>query len=180
MNQHQLTAKLAELSEIHITLDADPTLVGLDAFNDKLAQLDSYNERLGELIQEALAYKGDAEIAKIEAEAVYDQAYGQSLAGDAEIQKLRSNDIRKAKLDAQHQELLSAKNAAIVAYTRAEVYLKRVQQKYRDLEAKTERLYKQFDVVRQLLHLDPSTRQDLMERATGGLVSRPITLKTSK
>lgn len=173
MTPGMLQTRLTELASMKIELDPDPTLVGLESFNHKLALLDAYNERLSELFQEALEYKGLTELTKLEAEASYEQAYSEALSGNDKLQQLRSNDLRKAQLDTQLKLLVVAKNDSLLAFTRAEIYLKRVDKRYKDLDAKSERLYKQMDVVRQLLHLDPSLRQDLVANTE----KRVLTLK---
>ena len=174
MTSERMQELVTELNGMKISLDEDPTVVGLDSFNEKLSKLDAYNERLADIFQEALQTKCEMELERLSAEVEYEQSYNESLATSKEIQALRSNDIRKAILDTKLKPYVERKHLATITALKAENFFKRIEKRYKDLEAKSERLYKQMDVVRQLIHLDPILRDSL---TTLNTEKRVLTIK---
>jgi hypothetical protein len=174
MKPEEISVKLQEIQDMKLELDTDPVSVGLEVFNEKLSQLDAFTERVSELHQEALAYKGIAEVADIEADAAYEQAYAAKLATTKTLQDMKSTDLRRAHLDAELCELVSRKTTAAKELALANIYLRRIQQKSKYLDGKTKRLYTQLDVVKQLLKLDPQARENFLEPQIG---KRDVILK---
>jgi tRNA(Phe) wybutosine-synthesizing methylase Tyw3 len=149
-----------------VTLDADPIAIGLNSFNDKISELESCRERVSALLTEAIWNKAEYEQLHKEAEDTYKIKVNEVLLRP-DVLNLKSQDLRMARVNTILEEDFRTMNSREKALHYAEAYLHNVKNASSILEAKNDNLFKQIDIVKAMMGIDPSLREELRVKRGG-------------
>lgn len=160
--KEQYKEKLIELDNLKncVSLDPDPISVGLNEFNKKLAEIESCRERVTSLILEAIWNRSEAQQLLDEAQADYDKKV-QELLITPDIEKLRSSELRMARVNNLLKNELDKLRDIQKLYNFADAFLKSVQAVDKILESKNENLLQQIGQIKFMFTIDPSLKNEL-------------------
>ena len=161
--QEQYKEKLQELAGLkkEMSLDIDPTAAGLKSFNMKLSQIQQTRERISALALEALWNKTEAHDYLETQQALYEKKFAEMLSTNEEIQALRSNDLRKAKIDTALASEVDTVQLATRLYHYADTFHKSIANVDKLYDIKNNNLLQQIVTVRMMLNIDPALRDEM-------------------
>jgi hypothetical protein len=151
-----------ELDAITIDLDTDPASTGVGSINSKIAEVHALKERVAAILTDAIKNVHEREKIHKEADYSYQKKFDKILYEDESIQKMRSDTLRKAAINARISDDYMDVQAKAIDLNDAKGFQKMVQTKFDLLDSANNNISRQITVVDLQLQIGE------IERAIGG------------
>ena len=146
-----------ELSATGIYLDDDPTAVGLNSLNMKIAQIDSQKTRIGYVLTLAIQHENDIESTCKFINRVYDKKRA-SFLGSVSIKELGNQNLREAAVEREFAILLDVKNDMEISLMKAKSFTKTVQQVFNALDSTNKNISRQLTAIQTMVEIGEISR----------------------
>ena len=148
-----------ELNNYGVTLDEDPTSVGLSSLNQKIANIDSQKTRIGGILTSAYRNEDVITLVMNDISRTLEKEKS-ALVKDEEIVKLSNQSLRDAAVNRKLSELLDLKGEVEGFYLQARTFTKVVQHVFNMLDSTNKNISRQLTTIQTMISLNEIARTD--------------------
>lgn len=157
LTQDEYQKRYTVLKDMHIVLDADPVVLGLQSLSAKLAEVQHLRNRVGTALAEAIQNKSEVEIAQSMVENQFDAQLAKLMMTDEYVRGQKSDKSREMAAQTKMGDLVLQKHYSEVDLLRAESYEKFVRQISETLEAANGNISRQISVIQMSIQIGEVT-----------------------
>lgn len=148
-----------EFSEMGIYLDEDPTSIGLNNLNLKIAQIDAQKTRAGYILMLAIKHESTIEVICKFINRVYEKKRA-IIFNTQSIKELANQNLRDAAVQRELQDILNIQNDLDISLSKAKSFTKITQQMFNALDSTNKNISRQLTTVQAMIELGEISKTD--------------------